>query len=130
MKSCTLSPGKFFSLRLSPGRAKQNVTSGCIFYIFLSHLTGRQSQSSSKPSDQNKMRRAAEREGRRARRRKHREKEKKTSQPDTHHEGQSTDDEETETDAVKFRAETSNFLCYYIQDRSRFPQHPINELII
>lgn len=55
------------------------------------------------------MRRAAEREGRRARRRKHREKEKKTSQPDTHHEGQSTDDEETETDAIKFRAETSNF---------------------
>ena len=100
------------------------------FLHFLSHLTGRQSQSSSKPSDQNKMRRAAEREGRRARRRKHREKEKKTSQPDTHHEGQSTDDEETETDAIKFRAETSNFLCYYIQARSSFPQHPINELII
>lgn len=76
------------------------------------------------------MRRAAEREGRRARRRKHREKEKKISQPDTHHEGQSTDDEETETDAIKFRAETSNFLCYYIQARSSFPQHPINELII
>lgn len=49
----------------------------------------------------------AEREGRRGRRRKHREREKKASQPDMHHEGQSTDDEETEVDAIKFRAETS-----------------------
>lgn len=59
------------------------------------------------------MRRAAEREGRRARRRKHREKEKvKASIPDIHREGQSTDDEETEADAVKFRAETSKIFQF------------------
>lgn len=73
-------------------------------------LTGRQGQNSAKAPDQGKLRRAAEREGRRARRRKHREKEKKTPQLDAYHEGQSTDDEETETDAVKFRAETSKFI--------------------
>ena len=72
-------------------------------------ITGRQGQNSAKAADQGKLRRAAEREGRRARRRKHREKEKK-GQPDTHHEGQSTDDEETETDAIKFRAETSEII--------------------
>lgn len=71
------------------------------------HITGRQGQNSAKPTDQAKLRRVAEREGRRGRRRKHREREKKGSQPDTHHEGQSTDDEETEVDAIKFRAETS-----------------------
>ena len=78
--------------------------------FFLLHV-GR--QNSAKAADQGKLRRTAEREGRRARRRKHREKEKgKASVPDTHHEGQSTDDEETEADAVKFRAETSKiFFC-------------------
>ena len=70
-------------------------------------LTGNSRQNSVKPADQAKLRRAAEREGRRARRRKHREKEKKNAQADLHHEGQSTDEEETETDSVKFKAETS-----------------------
>lgn len=79
--------------------------------LFVVHLiTGRQGQNTAKTTDQAKLRRAAEREGRRARRRKHREKEKKGAQPDSHHEGQSTDDEETETDAVKFRAETSKII--------------------
>lgn len=76
---------------------------------FLNAQAGR--QNSAKAADQAKLRRAAEREGRRARRRKHREKEKgKSSVPDTHHEGQSTDDEEIEADAVKFRAETKRIL--------------------
>ena len=78
-----------------------------VFIWLVCFITGRQGQNSAKATDQAKLRRAAEREGRRARRRKHREREKKGSQPDTHHEGQSTDEEETEVDAIKFRAETS-----------------------
>ena len=61
-------------------------------------------QSHAQLSDQNKARRVAEREGRRSRRRKHR-------HTDMHHEGQSTDEEETEADAVKFRAEASKICC-------------------
>lgn len=79
----------------------------CLSGVSVYFITGRQGQNSAKATDQAKLRRAAEREGRRARRRKHREREKKGSQPDNHHEGQSTDEEETEVDALKFRAETS-----------------------
>ena len=50
-----------------------------------------------------KQRRAAEREGRRSRRRQRRE---KLQQSSPHHDGMSTDDEEMETDAVKFRTDT------------------------
>ena len=65
-----------------------------------------------------KQRRAAEREGRRSRRRRQRE---RTEQASTHHDGLSTDDEETESEIVKFRTESGerNMICSFCATQPR-----------
>ena len=59
-----------------------------------------------------KQRRIAEREGRRQRRRKMRD--KKGKEFEDHHEGMSSDDEELETEKLRFNADKSKFSILFL----------------